>query len=89
MNRLKKARIWLACKILGNTPLINNVTFYQTVCLDMDAGININGGGCNQKHELRWVGKCEGIGFKFDYYEDSINGTYDDRMKANLMCDFK
>ena len=89
MSKIKKARIWLACKILGNTPLINNVTFYQTVCLDTDAGINITGGGVNQNHDLKWTDKSDGIGFKFDYYEDSINGTYSERMKANLRCDFK
>ena len=70
---IEKIRMWLVYKLLGNTPLISGVTFYQTICVDIDSGININNVEVKCQHKLDWMGKREGIGIYFDYYENSIN----------------
>ena len=86
MKTLKEARVWLACKVLGDISLIHKVKFYQTICLDIDGCINIEGCTINRGHNIE---PRLDVGIKFDYYEDSINGTYEDRIKSDLICDFK
>tara|TARA_B110000008_G_scaffold279562_1_gene327219 strand:- start:683 stop:910 length:228 start_codon:yes stop_codon:yes gene_type:complete len=75
---MNKLRMWLVGKLLGDKPYINNVTFYQTVCLDIDCGITISGGGVELGHDIPWKNSKDGIGFYFDLYKKAV-----DEKKAN------
>ena len=80
---IKKIRLWLAIKILGDIQLINNVKIYQTLCINMGECVNLNGVHLDLGHKLDWVGKDEAIGVKLDYYQASIDGTYEEIMEKN------
>ena len=73
MSSFNKFRVWLAGKLLGRTPYIKNVTFYQTVCLDSNCGIIMDGVRVNLNHDLNWKSRCDGMGFVFDRYRDHLN----------------
>lgn len=75
---MKKLRMWLADKLIGSTPHIKNVTFYQTICLDMGSGVYINGVSVELDHDIAWIGKKDGRGFNFDFYKEAV-----DKKKAN------
>ena len=87
-EKLNKFRMWIVFKILGDRPLIHNVTFYQTVCIDTESGVTLNNVNVELGHKRPWVSKDDGIGFKFDYYKASINGEYDKIIERNLNCKF-
>jgi hypothetical protein len=69
---MKKLRLWLASKLIGNTQYMKNVVFYQTVCLDMNANTVVEKVNIKLGHDLEWVGKEKGIGLYFNDYEESV-----------------
>ncbi len=68
----KKIRLWLVNKIIGQIPYINNVTFYQTVCLDIDSGVYVKSANVELGHDIKWQNKKDDIAFYLDTYELSI-----------------
>ena len=76
---MKKFRMWLADKLIGTTPYIKNVTFYQTICLDINAGVQLNGCSVHLGHDIAWKGKKDGCGFNFGFYKAAV-----DKKKASI-----
>jgi len=69
---MHKLRIWLASRLLGKTPYIKNVTFYQTVCIDISSCVHIVDSEVNLGHDIKWKGENDRVGFNFYRYSESI-----------------
>jgi len=65
---MTKIRLWLAGKLIGSTAYIKNVTFYQTVCLDIKDPTHLNNCKIDLGHEIPWKNKSDGFGFSFGHY---------------------
>jgi len=65
----KKIRFWFARKLIGNSPYISNVTFYQTVCIDINSDVHLNSVCVELGHSIKWKSEKDGTGFNFDFYK--------------------
>lgn len=66
---ITRLRVWLARKLLGKIPYMTNITFYQTVCLDISADTMANNCTVEFGHGKPWFVKKDRIGFVIDYYK--------------------
>lgn len=69
---VEKLRVWLARKLLGKIPYMTNVTFYQTVCLDINSGIMSDNCTVELGHGKQWFVKKDSTGIVLDYYKGAV-----------------
>jgi hypothetical protein len=69
---MRKLRIWLVNKIIGEIPYINNVKFYQTVCLDIDSRVYVKSAVVELGHSIKWQDKNDDIAFYLGRYKEDI-----------------
>lgn len=67
--KFKNVRLWIAGKVLGDIPYMKNITFYQTVCLDLDSDFAAEKCTVNLNHSIR-INNIDG--FNFDFYEKNL-----------------